>query len=114
MWTVTTLATLIYKCTLDISTMPIYIKQEFCFNIPRLIEPLLDFYLLMPGTYVSFINSNNVLSRNVDKIKTFYMDGGTGDVSEGYIWHYPLWSFKTRDTKLDRFLYKNQHTKGNF
>ena len=26
------------------------------------------------------------------------------------IWHYRLWSFKTRDTKLERFLHKNQHT----
>jgi hypothetical protein len=26
------------------------------------------------------------------------------------IWHYWLWSFKTRDTKLERFLHKNQHT----
>ena len=27
------------------------------------------------------------------------------------VWHYRLWNFKTRDTKLDSFfLYKNQHT----
>ena len=26
------------------------------------------------------------------------------------LWHYRLWSFKTRDTKLERFLHKNQHT----
>ena len=26
------------------------------------------------------------------------------------VWHYRLWSFKTRDTKLERFLHKNQHT----
>ena len=26
------------------------------------------------------------------------------------LWHYWLWSFKTRDTKLERFLHKNQHT----
>ena len=25
-------------------------------------------------------------------------------------WHYRLWSFKTRDTKLEIFLHKNQHT----
>jgi hypothetical protein len=25
------------------------------------------------------------------------------------LWHYRLWSFKTRDTKLERFLHKNQH-----
>ena len=24
--------------------------------------------------------------------------------------HFRLWSFKTRDTKLERFLHKNQHT----
>ena len=26
------------------------------------------------------------------------------------LWHYRLWSFKTRDTKLERFLHKNQRT----
>ena len=26
------------------------------------------------------------------------------------IWHYQLWSFKTRDTKLKIFLHRNQHT----
>ena len=26
------------------------------------------------------------------------------------IWHYRLWSFKTRNTKLERFLHKNPHT----
>ena len=26
------------------------------------------------------------------------------------VWHSRLWSFKTRDTKLERFLHKNQHT----
>ena len=26
------------------------------------------------------------------------------------VWHYRLWSFKSRDTKLERFLQKNQHT----
>ena len=26
------------------------------------------------------------------------------------VWHYQLWSFKTRDTKLERFLHKNQRT----
>ena len=26
------------------------------------------------------------------------------------VWHYRLWSFKTRDTKLERFLHKNPHT----
>ena len=26
------------------------------------------------------------------------------------VWHYRLWNFKTRDTKLERFLHKNQHT----
>ena len=25
------------------------------------------------------------------------------------LWHSRLWSFKTRDTKLKRFLHKNQH-----
>ena len=31
---------------------------------------------------------------------------------QGYrVWHYQLWSFKTRDTKFERFLHKNQHTK---
>ena len=27
------------------------------------------------------------------------------------IWHYRLWSFKTRDTKLEIFLHKNPHTR---
>ena len=27
-----------------------------------------------------------------------------------HLWHYRLWSFKTRDTKLERFLKKNRHT----
>ena len=27
-----------------------------------------------------------------------------------YLWHYRLWSFISRDTKSDRFLYRNQHT----
>ena len=26
------------------------------------------------------------------------------------VWHYRLWNFKTRDTKLDRNLRTNQHT----
>ena len=26
------------------------------------------------------------------------------------LWHYRLWSFKSRDTKLEIFLHKNQHT----
>ena len=26
------------------------------------------------------------------------------------LWQYRLWSFKSRDTKLERFLSKNQHT----
>ena len=26
------------------------------------------------------------------------------------LWHFRLWSFKTRDTKLERFLHKNQLT----
>jgi hypothetical protein len=26
------------------------------------------------------------------------------------LWQYRLWTFKTRDTKLERFLHKNQHT----
>ena len=30
------------------------------------------------------------------------------------LWHYRVWSFKSRDTKLERFLPKNQHTKGNY
>ena len=30
------------------------------------------------------------------------------------VWHYRLWSFKTRDTKLERFLHKNQHTQRKF
>ena len=25
------------------------------------------------------------------------------------LWHYRLWSFKTKDIKLERFLHKNQH-----
>ena len=25
------------------------------------------------------------------------------------LWHYRLWSFQERDTKLERFLHKNQH-----
>ena len=29
------------------------------------------------------------------------------------LWHSRLWSFKTRDTKLERFLHKNQHTQRN-
>ena len=29
--------------------------------------------------------------------------------SKHVLWHYRLWSFKTRDTKLERFLHKNQH-----
>ena len=37
----------------------------------------------MPGTYVSIMHSNKISSRNADKIKTFYRDGGTGDFSEG-------------------------------
>ena len=27
-----------------------------------------------------------------------------------YLWHNRLWSFRSRDTKLERFLHKNQHT----
>ena len=28
----------------------------------------------------------------------------------GAVWQYGLWSFQTGDTKLERFLPKNQHT----
>ena len=31
-------------------------------------------------------------------------------LSSSALWHYRLWSFKTRDTKLERFLPKNQPT----
>ena len=30
------------------------------------------------------------------------------------LWHYRLWSFKTKDTKLERFLHKNQPTQRKF
>ena len=30
------------------------------------------------------------------------------------LWHYRLWSFQGRDTKLERFLAKNQHTQRTF
>ena len=30
------------------------------------------------------------------------------------LWHYRLWSFQGRDTKLERFLAKNQHAQRNF
>ena len=30
------------------------------------------------------------------------------------LWHYRLWSFTTRDTKLETFLHKNQHLKRNY
>ena len=30
------------------------------------------------------------------------------------IWQYWLWSFQGRDTKLERFLHKNQHTRRKF
>ena len=32
------------------------------------------------------------------------------DFSKNVLWHYRLWSFKEKDTKLERFLPKNQHT----
>ena len=38
------------------------------------------------------------------------MEGKKG----GTIWHYRLWSFQERDTKLERFLPKNQHTQRKF
>ena len=31
-------------------------------------------------------------------------------MEQRWVWHYRLWSFKSRDTKLERFLPKNQHT----
>ena len=30
--------------------------------------------------------------------------------SSGALWQYGLWSFQAGDTKLERFLHKNQHT----
>ena len=30
------------------------------------------------------------------------------------VWQYGLWSFQGRDTKLERILHKNQHTKRKF
>ena len=30
--------------------------------------------------------------------------------SQCSVWHCQLWSFKTRDTKVERFLHKNQHS----
>ena len=30
------------------------------------------------------------------------------------IWQYGLWSFQVGGTKLERFLHKNQHPKGNY
>ena len=35
---------------------------------------------------------------NVDKLSYVYK-----------VWHYGLWSFQARGTKLERFLHKNQH-----
>jgi hypothetical protein len=32
------------------------------------------------------------------------------EISAIVLWHYELWSFQTGDTKLERFLPKNQHT----
>ena len=29
---------------------------------------------------------------------------------DGSLWQYGVWSFQTRDTKLERFLPKNQHS----
>ena len=34
-----------------------------------------------------------------------------GFVESWLLWQYGLWSFQTGDTKLERFLPKNQHTK---
>jgi hypothetical protein len=34
------------------------------------------------------------------------------DFELGRLWKYGLWSFQTVDTKLERFLPKNQHTQG--
>ena len=34
--------------------------------------------------------------------------------SESLLWQYGLWSFQTEDTKLERFLPKNQHTQRKF
>ena len=31
-------------------------------------------------------------------------------ISPGTLWQHGLWSFQTGDTKLERFLPKNQHT----
>jgi regulator of protease activity HflC (stomatin/prohibitin superfamily) len=33
-----------------------------------------------------------------------------GEFKASKVWHYRLWSFNTRDTKLERFLHENQHT----
>ena len=33
-----------------------------------------------------------------------------GFVESWLLWQYGLWSFQTGDTKLERFLPKNQHT----
>merc|ERR1719491_1503560 len=39
---------------------------------------------------------------------------GTATDYERPVWHYRLWSFQERDTKLERFLPKGQHNKGKF
>ena len=40
----------------------------------------------------------------------------SGPILTGWspLWQYRLWSFQMGDTKLERFLPKNQHTQGNY
>ena len=52
--------------------------------------------------YDTFRIEDEVCSTNISTLSSC-------EVNE-HFWHYRLWSFETRDTKLEMFLNKNQHT----
>ena len=75
---------------------------------------------------VSFWTNKTILLGKLDKSTTWFMkqhkfhtccgqnhgrkhEIGFAKYTIYLLWHYRLWSFKIRDTKLERFLHENQH-----
>ena len=62
-------------------------------------------------TYGKSSNLFNLHCKYFNRGKTKHVGKIFSFLEENYeLWHYRLWSFKSRDTKLERFLHKNQHT----
>ena len=67
------------------------------------------------GEYFYLLQYFEATNANRETNNTSYESSNTqldllGQTSSWGLWQYRLWSFKSRDTKLERLLPKNQHT----